>query len=76
MGRSWSKKAQCSSREVIAEGRHRSSVILPEEDLARCCLSRRIWTAVIERAGSSLSMATMYILQRVYIGNWSVLGYV
>ena len=51
MGQPWTKKARCSSREVIEEGSCLLRVILNDEDIVYFCLYRIIWTVVAPRSG-------------------------
>ena len=58
-GRTWSKKYQCSSREVSVDGCLGSRVSVTEKDIVHFCLSQSISTAVEANEGSSLSLDTM-----------------
>ena len=51
IGRNWSKKARCYSREVREEEFIQARVILTDDDIALFCLSRKIRMSVSMSAG-------------------------
>ena len=49
-------------------------MILAENGVVIFCLFWRIWTAVSDRAGSSLSIEATYMSREISIGKWSSMG--